>query len=69
METVILHQKIFLFGAVNAVKNADPGKYSYSGYRIGFNTCGSFLLPDGSGLGKDIIIFGGNNSSSVHIDN
>ena len=26
-------------------------------------------MPDGSGLGKDIIIFGGNNSSSVHIDN
>ena len=51
-----------LFGAVKLTKNADPDKYSYSGYNIGFvsrshvsilNTCG-----------KNVIIFGVDNSLS-----
>ena len=33
-----------LFGAVKLTKNADPDKYEYSGYGIGFDTGGSFLL-------------------------
>ena len=26
--------------------NADPDKYWYSGYGIGFDTCSQFLMPD-----------------------
>ena len=33
-----------LFGAVKLTKNADPDKYKYSGYGIGFDARGSFLL-------------------------
>ena len=28
-----------LFGNVEITKNADPNKYSYSGYEIGFDSC------------------------------
>ena len=28
----------FLFGGVKLTKNADPGKYPYSGYDVGFDT-------------------------------
>ena len=44
-------------------------KYKYSGYGIRFNVCGRFSLPDGSGFGKNVIIFVDDTSSSVHIDN
>ena len=27
----------YLFGALKITKNADPDKYGYSGYRIGFD--------------------------------
>ena len=57
-----------LFGAVKLVKNADIDKYKYSGYDIGFDTTGTFSFPPG-GFGKDIIIFGVDMSSSVHVDN
>ena len=33
-----------LFGAVKLTKYADPDKYSYSGYGIGFHASGSFSL-------------------------
>ena len=46
-----------LFGGVKLTKNADPNKYSYSGYGTGFYTCGQYSLPDGS-VGKNVIIFG-----------
>ena len=49
-------------------KNADPDKYVYSGYGIGFNLCWEFSLTDGS-VDKNIIIFGVDMSSSVHIGN
>ena len=39
-----------------------------TGYRIGFDSRSEFSLPDGS-LGKCVIIFGADTSSSVHIDN
>ena len=48
-------------------KNADPDKYSNSGYVIGFYARGNFLFPDGSGFGKNVIIFGAGMSSPVHI--
>ena len=49
-------------------KNADRDKYVYSGYGIGFNLCWEFSLTDGS-VDKNIIIFGVDMSSSVHIGN
>ena len=49
-------------------KNADIDKYKYSGYGIGFNRHGSFSFS-GTGLGKNVIIFGVDMSSSRKIDN
>ena len=57
-----------MFGAVKITKNADPDKYVYTCYGIGFDSRSEFSLPDGS-MGKNIIIFGVDMSSSVHIDN
>ena len=56
-----------MFGAVKLMKNADPYKYKYNCYGIGFHSCSKFLLPDGS-MGKNIIIFGVDMSSFEHID-
>ena len=52
----------------NLTKNADPGKYKYSGYGIGFDSCSEFSFTDGS-MWKNVIIFGADMSSSVHVDN
>ena len=57
-----------LFGAVTLTKNADIGKYGYSGYGIGFARRGSFSFPSG-GFGQNVLIFGVDMSSSAHIDN
>ena len=57
-----------LFGAVTLTKNADIEKYKYSGYGIGFDRRGSFSFPSG-GFGQNVIIFGVDMSSSIHIDN
>ena len=57
-----------LFGAVSITKNADIDKNKYSGYRIGFNRTGVYLLPDGS-FGRNVVIFGVDINSSVHVDN
>ena len=57
-----------LFGAVSLTKNADIDKYGYSGYGIEFDRHGSFSFL-GTGLGKNIIIFGVDMSSSTKIDN
>ena len=46
----------------------DLDKYGYSGYDIGFDSSTEFSLFDGS-VGKNIIIFGVDMSSSVHINN
>ena len=35
-----------LFGSVRLNKNADPDKYKYSGYGIGFNSRSEFLFTD-----------------------
>ena len=50
------------------IKNADPDKYLYSDYGIGFDTREQYSLPDGS-VSKKCIIFGVYMSSSVYIDN
>ena len=57
-----------LFGALSLIKNADIFRYKYSGYRIGFYRHGSFSFP-GIGLGRNVIIFCVDMSSSVHADN
>ena len=57
-----------LFGAVKLTKSANSDKYSYSGYRMGFDTFVFFSLSD-SGIGKIVIIFDVDISSSVHNDN
>ena len=57
-----------LFGSVKLTKNADPDKYKYSGYEIGFDSRSEFSFTDGS-VGKNVIIFGADISSSVQIDN
>ena len=57
-----------LFGSVKLTKNADPDKYKYSGHSIRFDSHSFSLLPDGS-VGRNVIIFEADMSSSVHIDN
>ena len=49
------------------VKNVDIDKYRYFGYGIGFSRNGAFSV--GHRFGKNIITFGVDMSSSVHIDN
>ena len=57
-----------LFGDVKLTTNLDPHKYFYFGYGVSFDVRGTFSLPDG-GFGKNIVIFGADMSSSVHVDN
>ena len=57
-----------LFGAVTLTKNTDINKYKYSGYGIAFDRQGNFSFP-GNGLGRNVIIFGVDMSSSTKIDN
>ena len=57
-----------MLGAVKLTKSADPDKYSYSGYGIGFDSRSLFLFPN-SNWGQNVVIFGVDNSSLIHIDN
>ena len=57
-----------LFGSVNLTKNADPHKYKYCGFSIGFDSLSEFSFTDGS-MGKKVNLFGVNRISSLHIDN
>ena len=57
-----------LFGAVILTKKADPVKYSYSGYGTGFDSGSLFSYPNFD-WGKNVIIFGVDDSSSVYNDN
>ena len=57
-----------LFGSVKLTKNADLDKYKYSSYDIGFDSRSEFLFTDRS-YAKNVIIFGADMSSSVHIYN
>ena len=47
---------------------ADTNKYKYSEYGIGVDRYGSFSFP-GTGLDRNVIIFGVDMSSSVYVDN
>ena len=57
-----------LFGAVTLTKNADNEKYKYSGYDIGFDRRSSFSFSSG-GFDKNVLIFGADMTTSIHIDN
>ena len=57
-----------LFRSVRLTKNADPDKYKYSSYSIGFDSRSELSYRDRS-MGKNVIIFGADMSPSVHIDN
>ena len=57
-----------LFRAAKLTKNADIGKYKYSGYGIGFDRRGIFSFS-GTGLGRNVIVFRVDMSSSTKIDN
>ena len=56
-----------LFGAVKLTKHVDVDLYKYSGYGIGFDRKGSYSI--GNEIGRNIIIFRVDMSSSPHIDN
>ena len=57
-----------MFGAVALTKYADIEKCKYSGYGIGFDKRSNFSFPSG-GFGQNVLIFGADMSSSIHIDN
>ena len=57
-----------LFGSVKLTKNADPYKYKYTSYDIEFDSRSEFLFTNGSN-GKNVISFGADMNSSLHIDN
>ena len=53
-----------IFSAIKLTKNTTAfDKYKYPEYGIAFDAFGSFLLSNGSGFGKNAIIFGGDMSS------
>ena len=56
-----------LFGAVKLTKHVDVDQYKYSGYGIGFDRNGSYSI--GNEIGKTVIIFRVDMSSSTKIDN
>ena len=47
-------------------KNPDIDKYKYSGYGIGFDRHESFSFNNG--IGRKVMIFGADMSSSVHVE-
>ena len=57
-----------LFGAMQFIKNADTSKYKYTGYGICFDEGGSFSKGNISN-GKNVLIFGVDESSLVHQNN
>ena len=56
-----------LFGSVKLTKHLDVDLYKYSGYSIGFDRRGSYSIGDE--VGRNMIIFGVDMSSSPHINN
>ena len=56
-----------LFGSVKLTKNPNIDKYRYSGYGIRFDRKESFSI--GEEIGKNVIIFGVDMSSSSKINN
>ena len=61
-------KRLIVWIAVKITKNADPCKYICTGYGIGFDLHSEISLPDGS-MGQNVIVFGVDMGSSVHIWN
>ena len=57
-----------MFSAVTLTKYTDINKYRYLGYGTGFDRKSSFSFP-GGGFCQNLLIFGADMSSSVHVDN
>ena len=57
-----------LFGSLKLTENADIDKYKYSEYGLQFDSRSKFSFTDG-GMEINVIIFGAEISSSVHVDN
>ena len=57
-----------MFGAVKLTKSAEPDKHLYSGYGIEFDSRSLYSVSNFDWC-KTAVIFGVDNSSSVHIDN
>ena len=55
-----------MFGEVELTKHVDIALYKYSGYGIGFDRKGFFLIGDE--IGRNVIIFGVDMSSFSYID-
>ena len=55
------------FGAVNLTKHPNIDECKYSGYGIGFDRKEFFLLSNG--IGRNVITFGVDVSSSLHVHN
>ena len=55
-----------MFCAIKLTKHVDTNKYKYSGYGIGFDRKRYFSIGDE--IGRNVIIFGVDMSSSSHID-
>lgn len=58
----------FFICAVQLITNVDFDKQFQSRYSIEFNVRGTLSLSDDSGFGKNVIMFGVDNSSSQHDD-
>ena len=56
-----------MFVEVESTKHLDIDRYKYSEYSTGFDRKGFFSL--GNEIGRNVIIFGVDMSSSQHIDN
>ena len=56
-----------MFGAVKLIKHVDTDLYDYSGYGIAFDRKESYSIGDE--VGRNVIIFEADMSSSQHIDN
>ena len=57
-----------LFGAMEITKNADTSKYKYKGYGVCFDEGGTFSMGNINN-GRNILIFGVDESSLVHSNN
>ena len=57
-----------LFGAMETIKNADTSKCKYKGYGICFDEGGSFSIGNINN-GRNILIFGADESSVMHSNN
>ena len=57
----------YFFGAIKLTKHVDIDVSKYSGYGIGFDRKGIFSIGDR--VGKNVIIFGVDMSSSPYVDN